>query len=155
MTPRLRLTTLVLTLFFALFSPTFAQNEVSDARRDTMDETTFLDRTPEEYRRLILEAHNKAQIDAFICQMLVQEMRERGDNFSDNDFLNILESPEMRQERFKRFDYWTKERAKAEEEKGKIDYRTYGAALGGLAIILLVIVFVGRKRNPKIESSST
>ena len=120
---------------------------------DTMEETSFLNRTPEEYRRAILKAPNEAQIDAFICQMIVQEMRQNGVDHPDDQFLVVLESPEMKIERQERLAYWLKEREKEKAKANSIDYRKYGIGIGMALIVLIVVMFVGSKRRPKIETT--
>ncbi|MBQ1338534.1 MAG: hypothetical protein IIY32_09465 [Thermoguttaceae bacterium] len=109
--------------------------------------SAFLTRTPEEYREQMLGATSEAQIDAIVGQMIVQELRERGEDHPDDYFLDLLETPEMKEERLKRIQYWLGEQKKAKEDALKIDYRKYGIGVGMILVVLVLILLIGGKRN--------
>ena len=127
-----------------------AQDKLGDDRSDrAMAETTFLNRSEEEYRDAIITAINDATIDAYVCQMIVQEWREQGQDYSDETFLEKLDSPEGRLERQQRLQYWLQERSKAKENSVKMDYKKYGAVVGAALVLLVLIIVVGAVAGKK------
>jgi hypothetical protein len=119
---------------------------------DSSEESSFYNRTPEEYRDAILKATNKAQIDAFICQQLVQEMREQGADYTDEEFYDILAEEEYRLERQRRVEFWVDEQQRLKEEALKPNYKKFGVTISVIIAILLLVAFVGGKRNPEQEN---
>lgn len=133
-------------LLIAPWSFTAAQN---GAPEPDPEETSFLNRTPEEYRDAYLKAINEATIDAIVCQQLVQEWRSEGQNFSDEDFTKKLELKETRLERQRRVDYWVQERAKAAEAAKTINFSKFGPIVGGVLCVLIVVLILGARGNKK------
>ena len=118
--------------------------------------SAYGNRTPEEYRKLILDATSEAQIDAYVSQMIVQEKREKeGLDLPDEEFDALLDTPEIKADRRVRVDYWLKERSKVKDKSLRLDYKKWGTILGGLVVVLLLIVIVGAKRAPKDQSAET
>ena len=112
----------------------------------------YFDRTPEEYRTAILNATNEAQIDAFICQQLVQEKREAGEDLSDYEFNDYLDSPEIKLERQRRAQEWMKEREKAKANATKPNLKKMIGILGAIVVVLLLVTALGGKRKPETET---
>ncbi|MBP5621552.1 MAG: hypothetical protein J6X44_06010 [Thermoguttaceae bacterium] len=112
----------------------------------------YFDRTPEEYRTAILNATNEAQIDAFICQQLVQEKREAGEDLSDYEFNDYLDSPEIKLERQRRAQEWMKEREKAKANATKPNLKKMIGILGAIVVVLLLVTALGGKRKQETET---
>ena len=123
-----------------------AFNRTIPDQQDSM----FFHRTPEEYRKAILSATNEAQIDAFICQQIVQEKREAGDDLTDYEY---LETPEIKLERQRRAQEWMKEREKAKANATKPNLKKMLVGLGAIVVILLLVAALGGKRKPESESA--
>ena len=126
-----------------------AFNRTIPDQQDSM----FFHRTPEEYRKAILSATNEAQIDAFICQQIVQEKREAGDDLTDYEFNDYLETPEIKLERQRRAQEWMKEREKAKANATKPNLKKMLVGLGAIVVILLLVAALGGKRKPESESA--
>ena len=117
------------------------------------EDSMFFHRTPEEYRKAILSATNEAQIDAFICQQIVQEKREAGDDLTDYEFNDYLETPEIKLERQRRAQEWMKEREKAKANATRPNLKKMLVGLGAIVVILLLVAALGGKRKPESESA--
>ncbi len=127
-------------------------DEETDEEYEEDAETSFYTRTPEEYKDSIFRSTNDAQIDAFVCQMIVQEQREKGLELSDEDFADMLAAPEMKMERQKRVMQWKDEMKKEKENALKFNRRHLVTLLAGVVVILIVLACGLGKRNPQIES---
>lgn len=133
----------------------FAEDpEVAAFNRTAIDQqdSMYFNRTPEEYRTAILSATNDAQIDAFICQQMVQEKREAGEDLTDYEFNEYLDSPDVRIERQRRAQEWAKEREKAKANATKLNLKKMLVGLGAIVVILLLVASLGGKRKPESES---
>ncbi|MBQ9812101.1 MAG: hypothetical protein IJM54_02200 [Thermoguttaceae bacterium] len=116
------------------------------------EDSMFFNRTPEEYRKAILAATNEAQVDAFICQQIVQEKREAGEDLTDYEFNDYLDTPEVRLERQRRAQEWMKEREKAKANATRPNLKKMLVGLGAIVVILLLVAALGGKRKPESES---
>ena len=116
---------------------------------DSSEESSFYNRTPEEYRDAILKATNKAQIDAFICQQLVQEMREQGADYTDEEFYDILAEEEYRLERQRRVEFWVDEQQRLKERWKQTTKSS--ASRSVLLSRFCCSLHLSEKRNPEQE----
>ncbi len=114
-----------------------------------VDGSIFASRTPEEYRSAILNATNEAQIDAFICQQMVQEKREAGEDLTDYEFNEYLDTREVKIERQRRVQEWMKEREKAKANATKPNLVKMIAVLGAIVVVLLIVMAIGGGSKPK------
>lgn len=118
-------------------------NKVPVDQGDTM----YFNRTPDEYRQAILSATNDAQIDAFVCQQIVQEKREAGEDLTDYEFNDYLNTPEGKLERQRRAQEWLKEREKAKANATKPNLVKMIGILGAIVVVLLLVTGLGGKRK--------
>lgn len=142
------LTVLLAFAALSVVSNVYAQQTVT--KNDTSgayDDTAFINRTEKAYREAILKAPNDATIDAFVCQQLVQKMREQGMNYPDEKFQDILDSKETLIERQKLIEYWKQERKKAEEQKKEGPVLKFGAAAGAVLLVLIVVMAIGGRKK--------
>ncbi len=146
----------------AFVSVAAAQDDAQTASASTLDatsaapaddETAFHSRTAEQYRSSYLKATNEATIDAIICQQIVQELRESGDNRSDLDYCNMLDTEEYKLERQRRLDYWRGERAKAKDASTQVNFKKFAPFVGAIVAILIVILLVGARSTKKEEEA--